>query len=379
MRIADLRARVVKSSIPKFEVGGGMRFPVELACVIVEVEDENGVVGRGETSWNKGIEHEIILAQSIVSHFKPVVVGEDAANTSKVWDKLWAYAVGPGLFHAVSGVDQAIWDLKARALGVPLHTLFGGKVRDTVNAYACSPVRRSIEKCCEDVKAYADLGFKATKLVVGLGLERDKKLVRDCSDAAGGRIRISVDANCAYESYLDAAELAQACDDAGIFWFEDPMPPMDLSSLARLNRRYRTPISGFQREIHAGRMKEYLRSDALEIYHPKLNYCGGVSQSLRVANLCDVWNKMYIPHGFGCGIKAGGTLQIIAATRNAGWFEFTVAAETENPRRFMTADYVKNLEALSINEDGEITVTDTPGNGIELDADLLKDAQIFAC
>lgn len=379
MKITDLRARVVKSSVPKFEVGGGMRFPVELACVIVEVEDENGVIGRGETSWNKGIEHEIILAQSIVSHFKSVIVGEDASNTAKLWDKLWAYAVGPGLFHAVSGVDQAIWDLKARALGVPLHSLFGGKVRDKINAYACSPVKRDIARCAEDVKAYADLGFKATKLVVGLGLERDKRLIEECSAAAEGRIKISVDANCAYEKYLDAAELAQACDDAGIFWFEDPMPPMDLSSLAELNRRYRTPISGFQREIHSGRMKEYLRTNALEIFHPKLNYCGGTTQSLRVAMLCDIWNKTYIPHGFGCGIKAAGTLQIIAATQNAGWFEFTVAAETPDPRRFMTADYVKNIEALSINASGEMTITDTPGHGIELDEDLVRDAQVFSC
>lgn len=370
MKIVDIRARVMRSSVPEFLIGGGIPYHLDLASTIVEVVAENGMVGRGETTLARGEEREETMARAIVNNFKPLLIGQDSRQISRIWEELWVYTKTIGFVGPLSAIDQALWDLKARTLGVPLYDLMGGKVRDKIRAYATSAIKKTPEDHVADIRRYIELGIQGVKLGIGRGVAEDKRLIRMATEAAEDKIRVAVDANAYYTNHLDAEEIAQICDETGIFWLEEPLQHSDIAGLAYLNHKYRTPISGYQTETSAARMKDYLDKNALEIYQPRICLSGGITQSKRVAELCDVFNKMFIPHAFGSGMKNAATLHLIASTHNAGWIEFPVVLDVEDPRRFMTGNYLKNLKDISMDEQGFVTVPSGPGNGVELNDDL---------
>ncbi|MGI6149870.1 MAG: mandelate racemase/muconate lactonizing enzyme family protein [Limnochordia bacterium] len=376
MKIADVRGRTVRGTVRPLRIGGGLTWDVSYCSTIVEIETDEGLIGRGETWFGFGEEQETVNARAIERVFKPLLVGEDPREITYLWKKLWNYAKGQGLMNPFSAIDQALWDLKGRWLGVPIYELLGGKVRDKIHAYACSPGKKAPEQIISNVKRYADLGFKATKLGIGHGVENDRQFIRTVTEAAEGRIKIAVDANGYYENLVDAMQVAEVCDECDIFWLEEPVPHTDVEGLAELNRRFKTPISGFQTEIGVFRMKHYLEKNALEIYQPRICYCGGISQSKQVSLLCDIWNKMFIPHAFGGGIKFCGTLHVVASAPSGGWVEFPISLEAEDPRQFMYASYMKNAHILNADENGLINVPQGPGNGVEIDEDVLRELEI---
>src|SRR5690606_34180733 len=265
-KIVDIRARVMRSSVPEFLIGGGIPYHLDLASTIVEIEADNGMVGRGETTLARGHDREKTMAQTVVNNFKPLLVGQDAREISRIWEELWVYTKTIGFVGPLSAIDQALWDLKARSLGVPLYELMGGKVRDKIRAYATSAIKKAPEDHVSDIKRYIELGIQAVKLGIGRGVEEDRRLIRTVTEAGEGKIKIAVDANGFYRNHMEAAEVAQICDDHGIFWLEEPVPHTDIAGLAELNRKFKTPISGFQTEYTAFRMKDYLQHNALEIY-----------------------------------------------------------------------------------------------------------------
>ncbi len=377
MKIVDVRARLMRSSVPEFLIGGGIPFDLDLCSTIVEIESSEGIVGRGESTLARGVEREETLTRAVVHNFKPMLMGEDPRRISKIWEDLWTYAKTVGMMNPMSAIDQALWDLKARTLGVPLYELMGGKVRDKIRAYATSAIKKAPEAHADDIRRYIELGIQAVKLGIGRGVEEDRRLIRTVTEAGEGKIKIAVDANGFYRNHMEAAEVAQICDDHGIFWLEEPVPHTDIAGLAELNRKFKTPISGFQTEYTAFRMKDYLQHNALEIYQPRICFCGGITQSKIIADICDVWNKMYIPHGFGSGMKNAATLHLIASTHNAGWIEFPVVLDVEDPRRFMTGNYLANLDAISMDEQGFVSVPEGIGNGVELDPAAIKEYQVL--
>jgi len=353
-----------------------MAWKVDLASTIVEIESDEGIVGRGEATMSNGAHNEEVLARAIKTVFAPMIIGEDPRDITALWRKMWLYARTMGFLSPVSAIDQALWDLKARWLGVPIYDLLGGKVRDKIRVYACSAVKKDIDQHVADIRKYVELGFQATKLSIGRGVDEDIELIRRATEAAEGKIKIAVDANGYYDDFAAALRIAEVCDECGIFWLEEPLPLTDITGLAELNRRVKTPISGFQSETSAYRMKEYLRNNALEIYQPRLDYCGGITQSKRIAEICEVWHKLFIPHSFGGGVKFAGTVQVIAAALAGGWVEFPVVLDHENPKRFMTGDYISNSEVFRVDDEGFLTVPTGIGNGIEINEDAIRELEI---
>lgn len=378
MKIVDVRARVMRSSVPEFLIGGGIPYNLDLASTIVEVEADDGTIGRGETTLARGQDREETMARAVSNNFKPLLLDKDPRNIAALWEELWVYTKTIGFVGPLSAIDQALWDLKARALGVPLYQLLGGQFRSKVKAYATSAIKKPADDHVADIKRYIELGIQGVKLGIGRGVEEDKALIRKATEAAEGKIRVAVDANAFYTNHMDAEEIAQVCDETGIFWLEEPLMHSDIEGLAYLNKKYRTPISGYQTETSAARMKDYLQHNALEIYQPRICFSGGVTQSKLAADLCDVFNKMFIPHAFGGGMKNAATLHLIASTRNAGWIEFPVVLDVEDPRRFMTGNYLANIGDISMDEDGLVTVPEGIGNGVELSEDVVSEYQVFA-
>lgn len=375
MKLKSMVTRVVRNPLPRAELGG-LSWSVDLASTIVEITDEDGVTGIGESTMSRGTEQEEVLARAILSLYKPLLVDHDLDDIDAIWQRMWLYGRTIGFISPMSAIDQALWDLKGKRAGLPVSDLLGGRVRDKVSAYACSALRKDIAEHVDDVKYYIDLGFRATKLSIGRGIEEDIRLIEAVTEAAQGRIKIAVDANGFYQNTLDAVPIAEVCDDTGIFWLEEPLPVTNVDGLAYLNNRFRTPISGYQSETTAFPMKEYIAKNALEIYQPRLDYCGGITQSKKVAQICDVHHKMFIPHAFGSGVKFAGTLQVIASTVSGGWIEFPVLRHQQGPRRYHAATYLKDTGIFDVDEQGYVTIPRKPGTGAELAPEIVAELQV---
>ena len=123
MKIADVRGRTVRGTVRPLRIGGGLTWDVSYCSTIVEIETDEGLIGRGETWFGFGEEQETVNARAIERVFKPLLVGEDPREITYLWKKLWNYAKGQGLMNPFSAIDQALWDLKGRWLGVPIYEL----------------------------------------------------------------------------------------------------------------------------------------------------------------------------------------------------------------------------------------------------------------
>ena len=375
MKIKSIKTRIVRNPLPRAELGG-LSWHVDLASTIVEITDEDGYTGVGETTMSRGPDQEEVLSLAVHSLYAPLVAEYDLDNIDQISHRMWLYGRTVGFISPMSGIDQALWDLKGKRLGVPVSHLLGGRVRDKVAAYACSALKKSIDEHVADIKYYVELGFKAAKLSIGRGIEEDIELIERTTEAAGGKLKIAVDANGYYQNTMDAVAIAEACDRNDIFWLEEPLPVTNVAGLAYLNQMFRTPISGFQSETTAYRMTEYLEKNALDIYQPRLDYCGGITHSKKVSVLCDVHHKRFIPHAFGSGVKFAGTLQVIASAESGGWIEFPVLNHDRGPRAYHAAAYLKNNAVFDVDESGFVTIPDLPGTGVDLDYDAVKSLQV---
>src|SRR5579871_517668 len=172
------------------------------AANIVEIETDQGVVGWGECYGPARI------TAAVVENVAPWLVGEDPLRTDHLWRAIYARLRDHGqkglVIQGLSGIDIALWDIKGKHFGAPVHRLLGGPVRCEVKAYATGLYRRKsgdpIRYLVEEAAGYVAEGFQAVKLKVGFGVEEDARATRAVRDAIGPNIALMVDANHAYDA-----------------------------------------------------------------------------------------------------------------------------------------------------------------------------------
>jgi L-alanine-DL-glutamate epimerase-like enolase superfamily enzyme len=194
----------------------------------------------------------------------------------------------PGIASmAIAAVDTALWDLKARLLGIPLLTLLG-PVRDAVPVYGSGGFTSyPVPRLEAQLRSWVESGIPAVKMKVGRDPDRDVERVRAARRAVGDAAELFVDANGAYDR-KEALEVAVAFADAGVSWFEEPVSSDDLEGLRRLRDRapagmaitageYGYDLAYFERMLAAG---------AVDVLQADSTRCAGFSEFLRVAALC---------------------------------------------------------------------------------------------
>jgi L-alanine-DL-glutamate epimerase-like enolase superfamily enzyme len=240
-----------------------------------------------------GFSYDAHAAELIVSELlADVVVGADALSPPAAWEKMRAAIrnVGyPGVSSsAISAVDVALWDLKARLLGTSLTTLLG-RVRDAVPAYGSGGFTSySDSRLEEQLAGWVQQGLRNVKMKVGSEPERDPARVRRARAAIGRDAGLFVDANGAY-TRKQALHLAQVFEhEAQVTWFEEPVSSDDLQGLALLRDRAPAPI-----EVAAGEygydlfyFRRMLDAGAVDVLQADVTRCGGITQFLQVAALC---------------------------------------------------------------------------------------------
>src|SRR5215813_2166339 len=312
-----------------------------------------------------------LLADAVQELLQPVLRDAPADDIADLWERMYHETLLAGrrglLLRAISAVDIALWDLRAKTCGVPLAVLLGGSVTRPVPAYASGGYYRPddgppAEAVAQEIEANRQAGFTDHKIKVGgLPLEQDVARVAAASEVIGGSGRLAVDANNAYRSVGEALRAVRAFEQAagehGLWWFEEPMSPDNFAGHAELARTLETPVA--TGELHQTRWEfaQLIERRAADVLQPDAGVLGGVSEWLAVSHAASTFGLQVAPHW-----HANLYAQLAAAVPNILAIEhFDLGKDIYNFERLLTDE-----TRLQIR-DGAAHLSDRPGIGIEFD------------
>ena len=327
-----------------------------LNVLIVRVETDDGLVGFGEAFSYNCMGAVKAAVEDMVA---PIAIGRDASNIAGLMRELQKALHLFGRYgitmFALSGLDIALWDLAAKAAGVPLHRLLGGAARERIPAYASLFRYGDSEAVAERCRAALGQGYRYVKLH-----EIREAEIRAAREALGEGIPMMVDTNCPWtpEQARRAAEEIAPYD---IYWLEEPIfPPEDFDSLARLQVDTGIPIAAGENACTAFEFHKMFAAGAVTYAQPSVTKVGGITELMRVADLARVHGVALMPHSpyFGPGFLA--TLHIAAALPEESLIE-----------RFYLEPEGRLYGDIIDATDGDFVVPSGPGLGIEPDAEVI--------
>lgn len=241
-----------------------------------------------------GYTYTSAAAVPLVQELAPLVVGTDPLAVEAAWNRLVAQVRnlgGSGIAAtAISAIDAALWDLKAKLLGLPLARLLG-PVREEVPLYGSGGFTSyPSEVLREQLAGWAEAGFSRVKMKVGRHPEEDPARVAEARRAVGDRVDLMVDANGAYLP-AQAAGMARAFADQGVVWFEEPVSSDDLAGLRQL--RHRAPpgmaIAAGEYNYRIHDFRRMLEAGAVDVMQADASRCLGITGFLAAARLCQAF------------------------------------------------------------------------------------------
>jgi D-galactarolactone cycloisomerase len=369
MRIAAVKAHCLEAPIEQ-TFGFSQAWVDRRVGLIVEVTTEDGLTGWGESYGPPG------PIAAVIETFRPWLVGRDARATDAIWEDLYNRLRDHGqkgvVVQALSGVDIALWDLKGKHFGVPVHVLLGGPLRTSVPIYATGlyrPPDSDMGALAAEAEGYVGQGIGAMKVKVGFGLDYDIKAVATVRRAIGAHVRLFMDANHGYDR-VAAIRLAHAVAEHDIGWFEEPVPPEDLDGYCAVRAATDIPVAGGECEFTRYGFRHLMQSGAVDILQPDTCAAGGLSECKKIADMAVAFGLRYYPHVWGTGIAQAAALHLLAVLPNTPpalnapepLLEFDL---TEHPFRHAI------LEAPITPEQGRVAVPDGPGLGVAVDRDAL--------
>ncbi len=371
MKIADVRAHVLEAKLTQPFGWSFNKTDVRATCLI-EIVTENGTTGWGECYGPAR------LNAAVVQAMRGQLIGRSALATERHWQHLYNHFRDYGqkglIVTALSGIDIALWDLKGRHFGVPVHVLMGGPLRTEVKAYATGTYRLEtgdpLDYIVREVQGYVAEGFSAVKLKIGFGVDEDEKLIRAVREAIGPKIGLMLDANHGFDC-LEAIELGRRVAPLNIGWFEEPVVPDDLDGYVEVRRGQPIPVAGGECEFTRWGFREVLTRRAIDIIQPDTSAAGGLSECKKIADMATAFGVRYVPHVWGCGIGLATALQLLAVLphsppRHTPLEPLLEFDRSEHP--FRQAVLKSPLE----HEGGVVHVPDGPGLGIEVDREAIR-------
>jgi D-galactarolactone cycloisomerase len=340
----------------------------ERTSLFIKLTCDSGLVGWGETYRMAGV------AAAIRDVLGPLVVGRDPLDSRRIRQEMQAASFYNGF--AVGGMDLALHDLWGKALGVPVHVLYGGAQRTRVAAYASLPGYFADDTGPEEywvaeARGLVDAGFGGLKFRIGrFPSARELPVLAAVREAVGPRVRLRADANAAY-SAAGAVPVGRELRELEFDWLEEPLPQVGYAGYPELRARLGVPLAGGEGVGGRAAAFELLRRGCFDIIQPDVSICGGIAECLFIGELARLWGVRCIPHAWAGGLVLAATLQVAAllpdSSRMPGVDEPEVEFDvTENP--FRTELVVGNPFAL---HDGFLHLPASPGLGVEVDETVL--------
>lgn len=365
LRIAQVEG--IATSFPVKEgVTLGIGRAVKRDAILVKVTTECGLVGWGESHHGRA---PGAIAQLINTTLRQLVLGLDASDTVGVWQRIYqrqlvSHGMGQATCLAMSGLDQALWDIRGKAVGWPVYKLLGGKSR-AVPAYAggISLGFQPPQQLVEEAQALVSQGYRALKLRFGDTPQQDMARLAAVRGALAPDIAIMVDANTGY-SVADVRAVAPALRDAGVLWLEEPFAPHDRRSYRSASDLLQVPLAAGENHFTRFEFNQLIADGAVQILQPDLSKAGGVTEVMRIAAMASAEKLPIHPHTLASGLNMAASLHVLCAIDNSGYFEADVAKEN------LFRDRLTSRTDL-LDEHGCVHPPDLPGLGIEVDEEFL--------
>ena len=377
MKITGIKTYVLEGLLGDRAFGWSLRVADRRQAALCVVSTDEGIDGVGEAFYVGG---PVGLAASFIHEtYVPLLIGRDPFDTSPIWDLLYQRTrdqdrTGVAI-SALSAIDVALWDIKGKATGLPVHKLLGGAYRDRAHVYATGlyqpqNVPSVLDALIAEALGYKEEGFFAMKLKVGYGIDEDMRLVRGIREAIGDDVLLMVDANHAYNA-SEAIRLARKMEKYDIYWFEEPVPPEDIDGYIEVKQKSNILIAGGECEFTRYGFRELITRRAVDILQPDMGATGGFSEMAKIVTMAGAWNIPVAPHVWGTNVSLAAALQFFATMPNfperrypaEPFFEYD---RSPHPLR----DGVTREKFVMKNS--YLDIPQRPGLGITLDMDFIR-------
>lgn len=337
--------------------------------VFVRVRTDDGIDGIGE-AYSAGPDD---ATERVIADFATWLVGEDPRRVEHLWALMYNGTRFPGgvvVNSAISGIEHALWDIKGKALGVPVYELLGGPCRDRVRVYQ-NPGGGSPEDMAERAQALiARYGYTALKigpnpanyqaLPWGRVVREAAARLAAVRRAVGDDIDIGVDPHATIFEPSRALAMADALQPYRPFFFEEPLRPENVDAMAKLAGQIRIPIATGELLYTKWQFRELLLKQAVDIIQPDVCSAGGIMECKKIAAMAEACYVTVAPHNPMGPVATAVNVHLAAAIPNFLILEYT---PDDIPGR---RDLVQEPVAL---KDGYLELPRRPGLGIELNFD----------
>jgi len=377
MKITDVKTYVLQAILENQGFGWSQRVTDRRQTAICVVATDEGITGLGEAFYFGGPAG--LAADMIDNTLGPLIIGRDPLDTGVIWDYLYNFTRDQGMkgltISALSAVDIALWDIKGKALQLPVYKLLGGAYRRQARVYATGlyepqNVPDITEALIKEALGYKEAGFSGMKLKVGYGIDTDLKYIKAIREAIGEDLFLMVDANHAYNAG-EAIRLAREMEPFHIHWFEEPVPPEDIDGYIEVKNSSVIPVAGGECEYTRYGFRELIQRRAVDILQPDLCAAGGFSEMTKIVAMASAANMPVIPHVWGTNVGLAAALQLFAALPNFPERRFPAEPFFEYDRSPNPLRDGVTVEKFKM-KNGYLDIPERPGLGVTLDPGFIE-------
>ncbi|MBP3241949.1 MAG: mandelate racemase/muconate lactonizing enzyme family protein [Oribacterium sp.] len=339
--------------------------------LFVQVYTDAGIVGLGEAgNWSF-----LAATAAAIEGFRSYLLGRDPFNAEDITQNLYraTYFRGSVIMSAISAIDIALWDIKGKALGVPVYQLLGGKTRDKVRVYA-SVMKHSNDLAVlrEEYKKLQEMGFNAAKVFINGPqrsenkgydefysgrIENELEKVRVVRETVGKHFDLILE-NHRGMTLPEAVSFGKEVAGYRPMVFEDPVTPDNIDTMAQAASKIPVPIATGERFINIKEYEMLIRRNAAQYVRPDVCAMGGITATKKVAAIAEASDVLLIPHNPLGPVSTAACLQICASIPNLGIQELPTFCLNE-------AEDAMVKEPLKF-KDGFMMIPEAPGIGVEL-------------
>ena len=361
--------------------------------VTVKITTEDGIYGIGDATLNG---RELAVAAYLEEHVNPCLLGRDASRIEDIWQFLYRgcyWRRGPVTMTAISAIDTALWDIKAKCANMPLYQLLGGKSRDGVLVYGHAN-GEDIEETCDEVSRYIDMGYRAIRAQSGIpGLAStygvaSEKMYYEPADASLPtentwstekylqhapklfdklREKFGFDHHLLHDTHHrltpnEAAQLGKSLEDFKLFWLEDTVPAENQEGFRHIRQHTTTPLAVGEVFNTIWDCKDLIQQQLIDYIRATVVHAGGITHLRRIADLAALYHVRTGCHGATdlSPVCMGAALHFDTWVPNFGIQEYMRHTE-ETDAVFPHSYYFDN---------GYLFPGETPGHGVDIDEKL---------
>ncbi len=345
--------------------------------MLLKIETDEGVVGWGEPV----IEGRARTVETAVEELAELVVGQDPARINDLWQAMYRggfYRGGPILMSAIAGIDQALWDIKGKVLGVPVHELLGGRVRDRMKTYCWVGGDRPAD-IIRAIHGVREAGFDTVKMngteefgMLATHAEVDRVIAKfaEIRSAFGSDINFGIDFHGRVALPM-AKVLLRELEPLRPLFVEEPVLAEQSEHYARLADATSIPLAAGERMYSRFDFKRVLADGGIAILQPDLSHAGGITECHKIAAMAEAHDVALAPHCPLGPVALAACLQVDWVSHNAVLQEQSAGIHYNQGAELL--DYVKNRADFRIDR-GYIAPSLLPGLGVDIDEERVIEA-----